>query len=84
MQYLYLGWFELMTIPAEDQANHLTQRNAEGGLWLGRIGRVHLLQSRIGEANIWLEKARNPVPAALLTRSRPRASFLQGREKDRH
>ena len=71
MQYLHLGWFELLTIPAEYQANHLTQRNAEGGLWLGRIGRVHLLQSRIGEANIWLEKARNPVPAPLLNSEPP-------------
>jgi hypothetical protein len=27
-QYLHLGWFEFMTIPAEDQANRLSLRNA--------------------------------------------------------
>jgi hypothetical protein len=41
---------------------------------------VHLLQSRIKEANVWLEKARSPVPAVLLTRSRLAASYAHGRE----
>jgi hypothetical protein len=37
---------------------------------IGRIGSVHLLRLRIDEANVSLEKARSPEPAALLTRSR--------------
>jgi hypothetical protein len=40
----------------------------------------HLAEARIDEANVWLEKARSPVPAALLTRSRLAASYAHGRE----
>ena len=31
-------------------------------MWFARIGLVHLLQSRIDEAILWLERARNANP----------------------
>jgi hypothetical protein len=75
----HLGWYEFVTVPAEDQAIRLSLCNAESGLWHGRLGRV-IWRRRIDEANVWLEKARSPVPAALLTRSRLAASYAHGRE----
>ncbi len=65
----HLGWCKFMTgsteelIPAQEQAIRLSPRDPEIGLWYGRIGHVHLLQSRNEEALVWYEKARNATPA---------------------
>ena len=40
----------------------LSPRDPLIGVWLARIGLVHLLQSRIAEAVLWLEKACNANP----------------------
>jgi len=73
--YSHLGWCKFMTglveelIPAQEEAIRLSPRDPQIGLFYSRIGRAHLLQSRIGEAIIWCEKARNATPAAAIFRS---------------
>jgi tetratricopeptide (TPR) repeat protein len=49
-------------IPAQEQAIRLSPRDPRVFNWYWRIGMVHLLQSRIGEAISWLERARNANP----------------------
>jgi adenylate cyclase len=51
------------TIPLEEQVIRLNPRDPGIGVSYSQIGRVHLLQSRIDEAIVWLEKARNANPA---------------------
>ena len=48
---------------SQEQAIRLSPRDPEIGIWYCRIGQVHLLQSRIDEAILWLEKARSANPA---------------------
>jgi TolB-like protein/DNA-binding winged helix-turn-helix (wHTH) protein len=45
-----------------EQAIRLSPRDPLIGVWYGRIGLAHLLQSRIDEAILWLEKARDASP----------------------
>jgi adenylate cyclase len=54
----YTGSIE-ETIPLEEQAIRLSPRDPFIGNWYHRIGMVHLLQSRMDEAILWLEKARS-------------------------
>ena len=67
--YSHLGWCRCMTgsiealIPAQEQAIRLSPRDPQIGLFYSRIGCGHLLQSRIEEAIVWCEKARNATPA---------------------
>jgi len=67
--YSHLGWCQFMTglidelIPAQEQAIRLSPRDPQIGLFYCRIGSAHLLQSRIEEAVVWYEKARNATPA---------------------
>ena len=67
--YSHLGWCRFMTgsiealIPGQEQAIRLSPRDPQIGLFLSRIGCVHLLQSRIDEAIVWCEKACNATPA---------------------
>jgi tetratricopeptide (TPR) repeat protein len=49
-----------------EQAIRLSPRDPFVGYWYLRIGEAHLLQSRVGEAIVWLEKARNVNPALAL------------------
>lgn len=49
-------------IPLHEQAIRLSPRDGLIGVWYQRIGMVHLLKSRTGEAIFWLEKARNTNP----------------------
>jgi tetratricopeptide (TPR) repeat protein len=49
-------------IPLVEQAIRLSPRDPLIGVWYGRIGLAHLLQSRIDEAILWLEKARDANP----------------------
>jgi len=64
-----LGWCRFMIgsleelIPAQEHAIRLSPRDPEIGLFYGRVARAHLLQSRIEEAIVWYEKARNAIPA---------------------
>src|SRR5262249_7315915 len=50
-------------IPLAEQAIRLSPRDPVIGVWYMRISQVHLLQSRINEAVIWIEKARRAMPA---------------------
>jgi tetratricopeptide (TPR) repeat protein len=67
--YANLAWCKLLTgsmaeaIPALEQALRLSPRDTRAGNWSGRIGLVHLLQSRTDEAILWLEKACTASPA---------------------
>ena len=73
--YSHLGWCKFMTglvdalIPAQEEAIRLSPRDPQIGLFYSRIGRAYLLQSRIAEAVVWCEKARNATPAAAIFRS---------------
>ena len=49
-------------IPAQEEAIRLSPRDPRLPNWYWRIGMVHLLQSRIDEAVLWLEKARTTNP----------------------
>jgi tetratricopeptide (TPR) repeat protein len=61
----YTGSIE-ETIPLLEKAIRLSPRDGEIGQWFFRIGAVHLVQSRIDEAIVWLEKARSAMPAHTL------------------
>jgi adenylate cyclase len=73
--YSHLGWCKFMTgaiealIPAQEQAIRLSPRDPQIGLFYSRIGRAHLLQSRLDLAIVWCERARNATPAAAILRS---------------
>lgn len=60
-----LGWCRFLAgeiealIPAQERAIRLSPRDPFIGMFYGRTGRAHLLQSRIDEAIVWFEKARN-------------------------
>ncbi len=64
-----IGWCELYTgsiervVPVLEQVIRLSPRDPNIGAWCNRIGLVHLLQSRIDEAILWLVKARSANPA---------------------
>jgi TolB-like protein/class 3 adenylate cyclase/tetratricopeptide (TPR) repeat protein len=84
-----LAWCKLHTgsieeaIPLEEQAIRLSPRDPGVGYRYGLIGTVHLLQSRIDEAIIWLEKARSAVPAASDVRSRLASAYALKGETER-
>ena len=67
--YGMLGWCKFWTgsidevIPLEEQAIRLSPRDFFIGTFYYRIGAVHLLQSRIDEAIVWLERAHSANPA---------------------
>jgi adenylate cyclase len=51
------------TIPLVERAIRLSPRDPHIGTFYQLIGLVHLLQSHTEEAVIWLERARNAIPA---------------------
>jgi adenylate cyclase len=63
-----LGWCKLFAgslggvIPLAEQAIRLSPRDPLIHLFYSEIGLVHLVQSRTGEAIVWLEKARSANP----------------------
>jgi TolB-like protein/Flp pilus assembly protein TadD len=71
----HLGWCRFVTgaiealIPSQEQAIRLSPRDPQIGLFYFRIGFGHLLQSRLGEAIVWCEKARSAAPAAPIFRT---------------
>jgi TolB-like protein/Flp pilus assembly protein TadD len=62
-------------IPLFEQAIRLSPRDPYIGVWYARLAMVHLVQSRADEAIIWLEKARNALPARPFTRSALAAAY---------
>jgi adenylate cyclase len=64
-----LGWCKLFAgsidevISLQEQAIRLSPRDPRIGWWYFLIGTVHVLQSRADDAILWLEKARNHIPA---------------------
>jgi TolB-like protein/class 3 adenylate cyclase/Flp pilus assembly protein TadD len=70
-------------IPLERQAIRLSPREPRIGWWYCTIGRVHLLQSRINEAIIWLEKARTNIPAASIVRASLASAYALKGETER-
>jgi adenylate cyclase len=64
-----VGWCKFLTgsmeevIPIVEHAIRLSPRDPAVAIWYQWIGLVHLLQSHIDEAIVWLEKARNANPA---------------------
>jgi TolB-like protein len=62
-------------IPLLERVIGLSPRDPYIGISYGRIGIVHLLQSRIDEAILWLEKARNAIPARPFTRATLAAAY---------
>jgi adenylate cyclase len=59
---LFTGSIE-ETIPLVERAIRLSPRDPHIGTFYQLIGLVYLLQSRTEEAVIWLERARNAIPA---------------------
>jgi tetratricopeptide (TPR) repeat protein len=59
---LFTGSIE-ETIPLVERAIRLSPRDPHIGTFYQLIGLVHLLQSRTEAAVIWLERARNAIPA---------------------
>ena len=57
----YTGQLEEV-IPAQEQAIRLSPRDPYIANWFWRIGMVHLLQSRLDEAILWIERARSTNP----------------------
>jgi adenylate cyclase len=59
---MFIGPIE-EAIPAQQEAMRLSPRDPGMPFWYYRIGQAHLLQSHIGDAIEWLERARgaNPV-----------------------
>jgi adenylate cyclase len=70
--YAYLGWCKLVTGALDDvksleeQAIRLSPRDPIIATWYFDLGALHLLQSRIDDAIVWLEKARNAYTAYLM------------------
>jgi tetratricopeptide (TPR) repeat protein len=67
--YAHIGRCKLLTGSAEEaillheQAIRLSPRDPNIDLWYHRIGEAHLVQSRIDEAILWLERGRRANPA---------------------
>ena len=71
---LYTGAIEEV-VPFTELAIRLSPRDPVIGIWYWRIAQVHLLQSRTGEAVVWLEKARAAMPAHPLIRAYLAAAY---------
>jgi adenylate cyclase len=62
-------------IPLLQQVIRLSPRDPYMGIWYARIGIVHLLQMRTDDAIVWLEKARNAIPARPFTHATLAAAY---------
>jgi tetratricopeptide (TPR) repeat protein len=84
-----LGWSRLATgslddvTPLLEQAIRLSPRDPDIGYCYSLIGTVHLLQSHIDDAILWLEKARSAAPAVPFDRSRLAAAYALRGETER-
>jgi adenylate cyclase len=70
-------------IPLEEEVIRLSPRDPAIGWRYMVIGTVHMLQSRIDEAIVWLEKARSDVPTAPVVRGRLAAAYALTGETER-
>ena len=61
--------------PLVERAIRLSPRDPDIGYCYSLIGTVHLLQSHIDDAIVWLEKARSASPAVPFDRSRLAAAY---------
>jgi tetratricopeptide (TPR) repeat protein len=78
---LYAGSIDEVIL-LHEQAIRLSPRDPGIGWWYHLIGTVHLLQSHIDEAIVWLEKARSAMPGMPTHRSRLAAAYaLRGETK---
>ena len=65
----HIGWCKFLTglfeeaIAFQEQAIRLSPRDPYIGVWHCRIGFARLLQNRVDEAIVWLERARSANPA---------------------
>jgi adenylate cyclase len=87
--YVALGACKLWTgsledaIPLAEQAIRLSPRDPNIGIMYDRIGYVHLLQSRIDQAILWLEKARSANPAQPVYRAHLASAYALKGETER-
>jgi adenylate cyclase len=70
-------------IPLEEEAIRFSPRDPYIGFWYHVIGAVHLLQSRIDEAIVWLEKARSAMPSVPIVRSTLASAYALRDEPER-
>jgi adenylate cyclase len=84
-----LGWCKLYTgsleevIPLGEQAIRLSPRAFDIGYRYLLIGTVHLLQSHVDEAILWLEKARSVMAAVPVIHSRLASAYALRGETER-
>jgi len=84
-----LGWSKLCTgsldevTPLVERAIRLSPRDPDIGYCYSLIGTVHLLQSQIDDAIVWLEKARSAAPAVPFDRCRLAAAYALRGETER-
>jgi adenylate cyclase len=83
-----LGWCKLLTGLADEairlhqRAIRLSPRDPLLGTWFGRVGLAYLLQSRIDEAILWLEKGRIANPGSPCLHSRLASAYALNGELD--
>jgi adenylate cyclase len=78
----HIGFIDEM-IPAVEKVIRLSPRDPFMGIWYARIGIVHLLESRIDQAIVWLEKARSVMPNRAYTRANLAAAYALNGEIER-
>jgi TolB-like protein/cytochrome c-type biogenesis protein CcmH/NrfG len=84
-----LSWCKAMTgsldeaIPLAERAIRLSPRDPFLDGFYARIGWLHLLQSRTGDAVLWLEKARSVNPRSVQARSFLTAAYALEGETER-
>jgi len=83
-----LGWCKLLSgspemIPLVEQAIRLSPRDPAIPIWYQWIGVVHLLQSQIDEAIVWLDRARSASPTHPGIRANLAAAYGLKGETDR-
>jgi adenylate cyclase len=70
-------------IPPMEQAIRLSPHDPFIGTWYSSIGLVHLLQSRIDEAILWLEKSHSAIPGRPLVHAYLASAYALKRETER-
>jgi adenylate cyclase len=70
-------------IPLFEQAIRLSPRDPQIGVWYDNIGVVHLLDSRVEDALLWLEKARTAMPEHVLPHAHLASAYALKGETER-
>ena len=79
---LFIGSME-DTIPLLEQAIRLSPRDPALCVWYQQFGLVHLLQSRVDQAVLWLERVRNAIPTHSSIRSWLASAYALNGETER-